>query len=481
MKRNYYICTAIPYVNDKPHVGHAMDLLYADATARYVRKRPEVDNVSFSGGLDEHGTKIAEKAKKEGKTPKEFVDEISEPWKEFFKQLNISNDRFVRTTDKDHEKRASIIWKNLEKDIYKDKYHGWYCVGCEEYKTETHVKDTKGVCPDHNRAYERFEEENYFFRLSNYAEKILKAIEEGEMKIYPERRKNEMINILKDGLEDTSISRPKEKLEWGIPVPGDKNQVMYVWFEALLNYITAIGYPDHKDFKAFWPADLQVVGKDILRFHAVFWPAILLGLGLPLPRHILAHGFITSSGQKMSKSIGNVIDPVELMNEYGTDAFRFFFYKHISSTEDGDYTPERFEKAYNNELANDLGNAVSRIASMIQKYQDGSIGKIPESQHDQAGYHQAMEEFRFDKALEEVWERVRGLNQYIDESKPWEVAKEEDKEHLREILAYCVSCLIEISELLDPFLPDTAEKINKIFAEGVVKPMEGTLFPKKEA
>lgn len=480
MKRNYYICTAIPYVNDKPHVGHAMDLLYGDATARYVRKSPDVDHVSFSAGTDEHGTKIAEKAQKEGKTPKEFVDESVENWKNFFTRLNISNDRFVRTTDKAHEDRVAIIWNNLSKDIYLGKYTGWYCVGCEEYKTETHAKDTKGVCPEHNRAYERFEEENYFFKLSNYAEKILKAIEDGEMKIYPERRKNEMINILRDGLEDISVSRPRAKLEWGVPVPGDKNQVMYVWFDALLNYITTIGYPEHKDFKDFWPADLQVVGKDILRFHAIFWPAILLGLGLPLPRHILAHGFVTSSGQKMSKSIGNVIDPVELMDEYGTDAFRYFFFKHISSTEDGDYTPERFKQAYNNELANDLGNAVSRVSSMIQKYQEGLIGDIPDSQHDQARYHEAMEEFRFDKALEVVWEQVRSLNQYIDETKPWAIAKVNDADHLREVLAYCSSCLLEIADLLDPFLPETAEKINKVFAKGVIPKLEGTLFPKKD-
>lgn len=481
MKHNYYICTAIPYVNDKPHIGHAMDLLYGDATARYVRTRPEVGKVSFSAGTDEHGVKIAEKAQKEGKTPKQFVDESVESWKTFFKQLNISNDRFVRTTDKAHEDRAAIIWKNLSKDIYLGNYAGWYCVGCEEYKTETYVKDTKGVCPDHNRAYDRFQEENYFFKLSAYAEPILKALENGDMKIIPERRKNEMINILKEGLEDISISRPRTKLEWGIQVPGDKSQVMYVWFEALMNYITTIGYPEHKDFKDFWPADLQVVGKDILRFHAIFWPALLLSLELPLPRHILAHGFITSSGQKMSKSIGNVIDPVELMNEYGTDAFRYFFFKHISSTEDGDYTPERFEEAYNKELANDLGNAVSRVASMIRKYQEGLIGEIPESQHDQGAYHEAMEEFRFDRALEVAWEQVRGLNQYIDNEKPWEIAKVNDADHLREVLAYCVSCLLEIAELIAPFLPETSDKISKVFAKGVIPALEGTLFPKKDA
>lgn len=480
MKHNYYICTAIPYVNDKPHVGHAMDLLYADAAARYVRTRPEVDKVSFSTGTDEHGVKIAEKAQAAGKTPKQLVDENVGLWKQFFQQLNISNDRFVRTTDKAHEDRAAIIWKNLSKDIYLGKYAGWYCVGCEEYKTDTYVKETNGTCPNHNRAYDKLEEENYFFKLSEYAQPVLEALEKGDMKIIPESRKTEIINVLKDGLDDISISRPKEKLSWGIPVPGDKSQVMYVWFEALMNYITTIGYPEHNDFKDFWPANLQVIGKDILRFHAAIWPAMLLGLKLPLPTHLLVHGFVTSSGQKMGKSLGNVIDPVELMDEFGTDAFRYYFFKHIPSTDDGDYTRERFENAYNNELANELGNAVSRVASMIRKYQDGLIGDIPDSQHDQAAYHEAMEEFRFDKALEEAWGQVRGLNQYIDTQKPWEIAKVNDAEHLREVLAYCSSCLLEISDLIAPFLPETSEKINAVFSKGVIPLLEGTLFPKKD-
>lgn len=480
MKRNYYICTAIPYANGNPHIGHVMDLIYADATARYVRTRPEVDKVSFSSGLDEHGVKIAEKAQSVGKTPKQFVDDILDPWKQFYAQLNISNDRFVRTTDKGHEQRAAIIWKNLAKDIYKGKYVGWYCVGCEEYKTDTYVKDTNGQCPDHNRAYEKLEEDNYFFKLSAYAEPVLKAIEAGELKIVPDSRKLEVVNVLKDNLEDISVSRPKGKLDWGIEVPSDKNQVMYVWFEALMNYITVLGYPEHKDFDDFWPANLQVIGKDILRFHAVIWPAMLLGLGLPLPSHLLVHGHVTSGGQKMSKSLGNVVDPVALMNEYGTDAFRYYFFKHISSTEDGDFTLERFEAAYNNELANELGNAVSRVVSMVRKYQDGLIGDIPETSHDQNAYHQAMEEFRFDKALEEAWQRVRALNQYIDTQKPWEIAKLNDENHLREVLAYCASCLLEISELIAPFMPATSEKIENIFSKGVIPVLEGTLFPKKE-
>lgn len=477
-KKHFYVCTAIPYVNDKPHVGHAMDFLYADALARYYRTRPEVASVAFATGTDEHGIKIAENAEAAKKTPQQFVDDNVTLWQNFLKKLNISNDRFVRTTEKGHEQRAALIWKALKEDIYKGTYVGWYCVGCEEYKTETEVKDTNGTCPNHNRAYDKIEEDNYFFKLSKYTNKLLEAITSGHLRIVPSGRKNEIINVLRDGLEDISISRPKAKIAWGIPVPGDSSQVMYVWFEALMNYITVLGYPEHEDFKTFWPADVQVVGKDILRFHAAIWPAMLLGLGLDMPKCLLVHGHVTSSGQKMSKTLGNVIDPVELIKHYSADAFRYFFYRHIPSTDDGDYTPDRFESAYNNELANELGNALSRVAAMIQRYQDGIIGEVPASEHDQAAYHQAFIDLRFDKAIEEIWEQVRGLNQYIDTQKPWDVAKEKDSDHLREILAYCVSCLIEIGELLEPFLPDTAKKINYVFSEGVVRPFEGTLFPK---
>ena len=475
----FYVCTAIPYVNDKPHVGHAMDFLYADILARYHRQKG--DDVIFSIGTDEHGAKIAEKAEAAGKTPKQFADDIVPLWEGFAKKAGLSNDRFIRTTQPAHEDRAAIIWQNLEKYIYKGSYVGWYCVGCEEYKTDTHVKETGGVCPEHKRPYDKLEEENYFFKLSQFSEKVAHAIESGEMQIIPEFRKREILNVIKDGLDDISISRPASKIAWGIAVPGDDSQVMYVWFEALMNYITVIGYPEHDDFAKYWPADVQVIGKDILRFHAAIWPAMLMGLNLPLPKVIYAHGHVSSNGQKMSKTIGNVIDPVEVINSRGLDAFRYYFARHISSYEDGDFTWEKFEEVYNNELANDLGNAVSRVAAMVQKYQAGVIGDIPEPEHDTNAYVKALQECRFDKALDEVWVQVRGLNQYIEEEKPWEIAKEADKDHLREVLAYMCGALLEVAELLVPFMPTTAEKIRTLFADGVVGELEGPLFPKTES
>ena len=474
----FYVCTAIPYVNDKPHVGHAMDFLYADVLARYHRQKG--DDVIFSIGTDEHGAKIAEKAEAAGKTPKQFADDIVPLWEEFAKKAGLSNDRFVRTTQEAHEERAAIIWQNLKEYIYKGSYVGWYCVGCEEYKTETHVKDTGGVCPEHKRPYDKLEEENYFFKLSAFSQKVAQAIQSGEMRIVPDFRKKEILNVIKDGLEDISISRPAAKIAWGIGVPGDTSQVMYVWFEALMNYITVIGYPEHEDFAKYWPADVQVIGKDILRFHAAIWPAMLLGLGLPLPKVLYAHGHVSSNGQKMSKTLGNVIDPVEVINAHGLDAFRYYFTRHISSYDDGDFTWEKFEDVYNNELANELGNAVSRVAAMVKKYQEGVIGDIPEPEHDTAAYTAALHECRFDKALEEVWLQVRGLNQYIEEEKPWEIAKEADKDHLREVLAYMCGALLEIAELLVPFIPTTATKIHDLFANGVVGELEGPLFPKTE-
>ncbi len=472
----FYVCTAIPYVNDKPHIGHAVLHLYADVLARYHRQLG--DDVLFSAGTDEHGGKIAESAEKAGKKPQELVDEFSASFKQGLEKLGISNDRFIRTTDNGHEDRAAIIWKNLEKDIYKNTYSGMYCVGCEEFKTSAYVKDTNGECPLHKRVYEKIEEENYFFRLSKYNDQIKKAIESDEFTIMPVSRKSEILGLLKQGLEDISISRSAEKISWGIPVPGDATQVMYVWFEALMNYITVLGYPEHADFKQYWPADVQVIGKDILRFHAAIWPGMLLALGIPLPKTLYVHGFVSSNGQKMSKTLGNVVDPLEVVDKYGLDAFRYFFLRHGPSSEDVDFTWEKFESAYNSELANELGNAVQRVAVMVKTYQDGVIGNTPESKHDEGAYNQAMADFRFDKALEVVWEQIHGLNQFIDEEKPWVIAKSDDKDHLREVLATCVSNLLEIAELLIPFLPDTAAKIQAVFKDGIVRPFEGTLFPR---
>lgn len=475
----YYIATAIPYVNARPHLGHAILHTYADALARYNRQQG--NEVLYSAGTDEHGGKIAESAEKQGKKPQELVDEISESFKDGLVKLGISNDSFIRTTDPRHEKIAGIIWKNLSKDIYKNSYVGLYCVGCEEFKTESYVKETNGICPNHNREYEKVEEENYFFRLSKYGPQIKEAIENGTFDIKPVSRRNEILGMLKEGLDDISISRSSEKISWGIPVPGDNTQVMYVWFEALMNYITVLGYPDSEYFKKYWPADVQVIGKDILRFHAAIWPAMLLGLGLELPKLLFVHGFITNQGQKMSKSLDNVVDPLEVVDKYGLDAFRYYIFRHGPSSEDVDFTWEKFESAYNNELANELGNAVQRVAAMVMKYQEGVIGQVPEAQHDIGQYLSAIEDCRFDRAMEAVWEQVRGVNQFIEEEKPWVIAKEDDPEHLQEVLAGAVSSLLEISDLLVPFLPDTAQKIKSVFEDGVIKPLkEQSLFPKKE-
>lgn len=474
----YYVTTSIPYVNADPHIGFAMELLYADVLARRARQAGK--DVVFATGTDEHGGKIAEKAAEKGITPKAYADQISQRFSELGKLLNISNNRFIRTTDPGHEQRAQLIWKSLAKDIYKGKYTGWYCTGDEAFFTEKEVKANNGVCPNHNRPYEKIEEENYFFKLSAYTSQIIKAIEGDKLRVVPTTRRNEILSVLKDGLDDISVSRPKEKIAWGIPVPGDTKQVMYVWFEALMNYITVLGYPEHDDFKTYWPADTQVIGKDIIRFHAAIWPAMLMSLGSALPKQLYVHGFITVDGQKMSKTLGNVLHPKEVVDKYGLDAFRYYCLRHIPAYEDGDFSWERMEAAYNNELANELGNAVQRTAAMIQKYQAGQIGQLPEAGHDIAEYETALDTCRFDRALDEVWEQIRGLNQYIDEAKPWAIAKENDADHLQEVLGYQVVSLLAIADLLLPFMPDTAAKIKAVFETGKVVLGKETLFPKHD-
>jgi methionyl-tRNA synthetase len=478
MDKNFYITTSIPYVNGEPHLGHAMEFAVSDVIARYMRKQG--NSVLFSTGTDEHGGKIAEKAQELNLTPQQLSDQMSQKFVELLKSLNVSNDRFIRTTNPDHEKRAQIIWEKLAPYIYKGEYEGWYCTGDEEYFSEQVVKANKGICPEHNRPYEKLKEENYFFKLSEFNEKIKEAINTDALQIVPLSRKNEILSVMNEGLEDISISRPKEKISWGIPVPKDETQIMYVWFEALLNYITVLGYPENEDFQKYWPANIQIIGKGILRFHAAIWPGILLALGLPLQKLLYVHGYITIGGSKMSKSLGNSVSPNEVIQKYGADTFRYFFLRHIPSYDDGDFTWERLDAAYNNELADQLGNAVSRTAAMISKYQNGIIGDIPGPQHDTGPYEQALEKCRFDRALDEVWEQVKGLNQYIEETKPWQIAKDKDEEHLREVLAGMAANLLEIAELLEPFMPETAAKIKDVFGSGILKPLPSSLFPKEE-
>jgi methionyl-tRNA synthetase len=474
----YYVTTSIPYINGPPHLGHAMEFVIADVLARHARRQG--DEVIFSTGTDEHGGKVAAKAKEEHLTPKEYSDKMSKTFEDLTALLEISNNRFIRTTDASHEASAKIVWQKLKDDIYKSQYIGWYCTGDEAFFSEAEVKANKGICPNHNQPYEKIEEENYFFALSKYGVRISEAIKSDKFKIIPNTRRNEILSLIDSGLEDISISRPKDKISWGIEVPGDKDQVMYVWFEALMNYITVLGYPDHADFKNFWPANVQVIGKDIIRFHAAIWPAMLLGLGLELPDVLYVHGFINIDGRKMAKSLGNSIAPEDIVANYGADPLRYYLLRHIPSYSDGDFSLEAFDASYNNELANELGNAVSRTMAMVNRYVDGDVGQVPPPEHDIAAYEQAIEECHFDRALDDVFDQVRGLNQYIEEQKPWQLAKTDDKEHLKEVLAYMVGSILQIADLLEPFLPATAEKIMAAFKDGKTHEMSQNLFPRKD-
>ncbi len=476
MAEKFYATTSIPYVNGVPHIGHAMEFIQADVLARYHRQQGK--SVLFSTGTDEHGGKVMEKAKEQGVELKDFTDQMSANFKNLCQILDVKYDHFIRTTDAKHKKAAQQIWIKLEPYIYQNIYIGMYDQKEETFLTEEEAKRIKKADPKRFESLRKLEEKNYFFKLSEFTDQIKSAINSEEFRIVPVSRRNEILSLLETGLEDISISRPKEKIPWGIDVPGDSTQVMYVWFEALMNYITVLGYPDGADMKQYWPADIQIVGKDIIRFHAAIWPAILLALELPLPKNLYVHGFITVDGQKMSKSIGNVIAPSELVDTYGSDATRYYLLRHIPSYGDGDFSWDKFENAYNNELGNDLGNLVQRLASMIVKYQEGVIGETAGDQHDEGPYHDAMEEMRFDKALEFVWQQVHGLNRYIDIQKPWQLAKESDPRHLQSVLAYAVTNLLQISKLLAPFLPNSSAAIDKIFNEGVVRSFKGVLYPR---
>lgn len=482
-KKNAYITTAIPYVNGPPHIGHAIDYLLADIWARYQRQNGR--DVRFQAGTDEHGNKISVKAKEQGIEVQEFTDKMAVVYQQFIAKVGAEYTDFVRTTDAHHMQAVQYIWQQLKPYIYKGNYSGWYCMGHEAFFTDLEVQSTGGVCPDHQTQYQQVQEENYFLKTSAFTEQIKTAIQDGTMEIVPDFRKKEFLELIKDGLADVSISRPKKNLSWGIPVPDDPEQVMYVWLDALANYITVIGYPDRaQEYQSFWPADVQVIGKDILRFHAGIWPAMLLGIGAPLPKRLLVHGFVQVGGSKMSKTVGNVVDPIQIIDEYGVDGFRYFFSRHIPTQDDGDFTWEKFEAAYNGELANDLGNLVQRVAGMITRYQAGVIGESPQTEHDMTAYHEAMDALEFNRAFDEVWNKVRSLNQYIENVKPWEIAKriESDAEastHLSEVLAHCAGALLQIGDLLVPFLPTTAAAIHRTFETGVVIAPEASLFPKK--
>ncbi len=480
MGKKLYITTAIPYVNGKPHIGNALDYLLADIWARYQRQNGK--EVRYQVGTDEHGSKIAAKAAEAGLDPKSYTDQMYGNFEVLMNKVGAGYTDFIRTTDPHHIGAVQYIWQQLRPYIYKGTYEGWYCVGCEAFVSDKEAAANNGICPDHQQPYQRLSEENYYFKASAFSDQVRQAIESGKMQIVPEFRKNEFLSLISEGLKDVSISRPRKHLSWGVPVPDDPNHVMYVWLDALANYITVLGYPDRPGWQEYWPADVQVLGKDILRFHAGIWPAMLLGLGLTLPRRLLVHGFVNVGGGKMSKSVGNVVDPNQIIDEYGLDAFRYYFSRHIPTLDDGDFTWEKFETVYNTELRNDLGNLVRRVASMISNYQAGVIGKKPHGEHDMRPYRLAMESLEFNKAIDEVWITVRALNKYLEHIKPWEIAKRREKDpeaegHLAEVLAYAAGALLQISDLLRPFLPTTAEAISNIFENDVVSPLESVLFP----
>lgn len=449
-----YITTAIAYVNGAPHIGFALESIQADAIARFWRQQGK--QVFFLTGTDEHGAKVAKTAEELGKSPQELADENSAKFKQLKEKLNLSWDDFIRTTDrKNHWPNVEKIWKKLAAngDIYKKKYRGLYCVGHEAFVTEKDLEN--GLCRDHKAKPTVIEEENYFFRLSKYADQVKNAIKNGEIKIYPQSRANEILSFINEGIEDISFSRPRKDLQWGIPVPGDSQQTIYVWADALTNYL----YPEWSLNKKTWPADLHVIGKDILRFHALYWPAMLIATGLAVPRAIFAHGFITVEGQKMSKTLGNVVDPVGLADNYGTDALRYYLLREIPPFQDGDFSTTKFKARYNSDLANDLGNLAARVGKMAQNYKVGldvQQAKNPQVVEfinlAQKAVDQKMEEYKLNEALAAIWELVRFGNGYLNNRKPWQTGD-------KLVIQDAAVILQTLGRLLQPFLPDTAEKI----------------------
>ena len=472
--KTVYLTTAIPYVNGTPHIGHAMDYLLADVCARYQKSQGHA--VRLQAGTDEHGSKIFKKAKELNVPVQEYVDQNSAKFKEFIARLGVDATDFIRTSDPEHERRVQEIWRKLMPHIYKNTYEGCYCDGCERFITEKEVKDNNGICPDHQKPYEKLKEENYYFRISDFKDEIIAKIKSGELRILPDFRAKEVLNLLKDS-PDVSFSRPREHLSWGVPVPDDPDQVMYVWIDALANYLTVLGYPD-KNIDEFWPADVQFVGKDILRFHAIIWPAILLALDLPLPKIIHSHGYIMVSGEKMSKSIGNVVDPLEVLDRHGLPAFRYYFLRHADTFLDGDFTWDEFERAYSGELANDLGNLVQRLATLCKKADLGEISFENDASVLDPDYVKLMNELYFSRAFDVAWSKVQAVNKKIDETKPWTLAKEGKTAELETTLKSLVEDLLAANELLAPFLPDTSAKIREIFTAKKITPPETPLFPK---
>lgn len=464
----FYITTAIPYANADPHIGHALEGLYCDVMARYQRLVGK--DVYFLTGTDEHGQKMLKTAKEQSRDVAEFAAEKSARFLELADSWNITNNDFIRTTEERHMKGAQKFWEQSLKNgnIFKKKYSGLYCVGCECFKTEKDLVD--GKCPDHLKEPEVVTEENYFFRLSAFQEPLQFLFDQNKTFVYPHSRYNEMYNILKNGLEDVSISRSKEKLTWGIPVPGDDTQVMYVWFDALTNYVTALGYgsSDQELFKKYWPADAHVIGKEINRFHSLLWPAMLMSVNLELPKQIAVHGWITVGGTKMSKSLGNVIDPLKVVEQYPLEAVRYFLVREIPFDNDGDFSHDKFKERYNGDLANGLGNLTNRILTMVEKYCGNVVPKTSTPDGKLIGiltkeiwpnYLKNMDKFDFVHALESTWKFVAFCDQLISDEKPWAMAKEGRQQELEDLLYHLCESLRHIALMIWPVMPETAEKI----------------------
>lgn len=470
-KKTFYITTPIYYPSDKLHIGHTYTTVAADAAARF--KRMQGYDVMFLTGTDEHGQKIQRKAEEKGVTPKQYVDEVVAGIKELWKLMEISNDRFIRTTDKQHEESVQKIFKKLydQGDIYKSEYEGWYCTPCESFWTERQLVD--GKCPDCGREVELTKEESYFFKISKYQDRLIKYIEENPDFIQPQTRQNEMLNnFLRPGLEDLCVSRTS--FNWGIPVTFDEKHVIYVWIDALSNYATALGFlsNDDSDYRKYWPADVHLVGKEIVRFHTIIWPAMMMALGEPLPKQVFGHGWLILEGGKMSKSKGNVVDPVVLVQKYGVDAIRYFLLREVPFGSDGVYSEESLVNRLNSDLANDLGNLLSRTITMIDKYFAGTIPSphdtgdsldaslVELSEATSSKVLELMDKLLFSSALTEIWRLVGRSNKYIDETLPWVLAKDEaKKERLATVLYNLAEALRIIGVLISPFMPNTPVKI----------------------